>query len=366
MAGKSSAPAAQGRRYCAVRSVPPKPLPSTVGGARLALIQVLSSKWVNGTVLKYAFVGSAVVPMEDGSRSLLTWTMKPAQLAQCRKAFKVWTDRGIGIVFEEATDPAAAQVRIGFHSELGSWSYVGRDLLSAASDELTMNIGWDISVDIDTAVHEIGHTLGFPHEHQNPNAGIVWNEAAVYAALAAPPNRWSQEKTFYNIIRKISPDSVQGSAWDPNSVMHYPFEAGLIDKPEKYRTVALTPAGGLSARDVEWVKTFYPAPTKKAEPNLLSRLKSVDIDLKPGEQRDFVLRPKKTRDYTIRTFGESDTVIVLFEKTASGPVYVAGDDDSGEDRNAELKLRLIQGREYILRVRLYYSYEPGGFAVMYW
>ena len=47
-------------------------------------------------------------------------------------------------------------------------------------------------------------------------------------------------------------------------------------------------------------------------------------------------------------------------------MYVAGDDDSGEDRNAALKLRLLQGREYILRIRLYYSYKPGGFAVMYW
>ena len=27
----------------------------------------------------------------------------------------------------------------------------------------------------DTALHGIGHTLGLPHEHQNPNAGIVWD-----------------------------------------------------------------------------------------------------------------------------------------------------------------------------------------------
>ena len=54
-----------------------------------------------------------------------------------------------------------------------------------------MNFGWDLTQpgEIDTAIHEIGHTLGFPHEHQNPHAGIVWDEEAVYAALAQPPNQ---------------------------------------------------------------------------------------------------------------------------------------------------------------------------------
>lgn len=362
---KKNSVSASTRRYCGVRAAPQKPLPNTLAAGHLALIKVLASKWVNGTVLKYCFVGSAHVEMEDGTRPLLTWALKNAQLEQVRKAFRVWTNLGIGLVFEETKDVAAAQVRIGFHPELGSWSYVGRDILTAKSDELTMNIGWDITGDIDTAVHEIGHTLGFPHEHQNPNAGIVWNEAAVYAALAAPPNEWSKEKTYYNIIRKISPDTVQGSAWDPDSIMHYPFEAGLIQAPTKYQA-GLTPAGGLSARDVQWVKSFYPATKKAAGPRVLSPLKSESIQLLPGGQVNFTLSPTETRDYEIRTFGASDTVVVLFENTATGPVYVAGDDDSGEDRNAALKLRLLQGREYILRIRLYYSYKPGGFAVMYW
>jgi len=40
----------------------------------------------------------------------------------------------------------------------------------------------------DTALHEIGHTLGLKHEHQNPYAGIVWDEEEVYAYTAKPPN----------------------------------------------------------------------------------------------------------------------------------------------------------------------------------
>ena len=70
-----------------------------------------------------------------------------------------------------------------------------------------MNFGWGLTSDPRreiAAVHEIGHTLGFPHEHQNPFAGIVWDEPAVYNTFAAPPNSWPQATTFHNIIRKIS------------------------------------------------------------------------------------------------------------------------------------------------------------------
>ncbi|WP_374089487.1 hypothetical protein [Methylomicrobium lacus] len=62
-----------------------------------------------------------------------------------------------------------------------------------------MNFGWNLTEaasEIDTAIHEIGHTLGFPHEHQNPNSGIAWDEEAVYHSLAQPPNSWSREVTF--------------------------------------------------------------------------------------------------------------------------------------------------------------------------
>jgi hypothetical protein len=145
---------------------------------------------------------------------------------------------------------------------------VDTDALNQPRDQPTMNFGWSLTEDpvegLDTALHEIGHALGFPHEHQNPIAGIEWNEEAVYRSLAAPPNRWSRATTFRNIIEKIAPDTVTGSSWDPNSVMHYPFEAGLILRPERYRR-GLTPRGGLSARDRKWVRHFYPPIEAKAK-----------------------------------------------------------------------------------------------------
>jgi hypothetical protein len=59
-------------------------------------------------------------------------------------------------------------------------------------------------------------------------------------------------------------------------------------------------------------------------------------------------------------------VIVLFEDVDGELRYVAGDDDSGEDRNALLRVKLFRGRTYVLRIRLYSSWESGETAVMHW
>ena len=34
--------------------------------------------------------------------------------------------------------------------------------------------------------------------------------------------------------RELSTQQVQGSTWDPDSIMEYEFEAGLIDEPDQY------------------------------------------------------------------------------------------------------------------------------------
>jgi hypothetical protein len=147
--------------------------------------------------------------------------------------------------------------------------------------------------------------------------------------------------------------------------MEYPFPAGLILQPERYRTEPLRPAGGLSPRDLAWVRAFYPAEEEGELPELLP-FQSRELVILGGQQRDFVIRPAATRGYTLQTFGESDTVMVLFERDAGQLRYQAGDDDSGEDRNATLTLKLFQGREYVLRVRLYFSQGSGETAVMMW
>src|SRR5438105_2457871 len=78
---------------------------------------------------------------------------------------------------------------------------------------------------------------------------------------AQPPNSWSRAKTFHNILEKLSTQDVQGSAWDPDSIMEYEFEAGLIDEPEQYDEGGLRPPGTLSTADKTWALQWYPGNT---------------------------------------------------------------------------------------------------------
>lgn len=359
--------------YCSLPVAPERIHGPEIHGFRASLILLYGNKWVNGTVLRYYFFNKETdgkhVMLPNGTKQWRPFTTSEAEKNVVRQAFEIWKNLGIGLNFKEVKSRDEAEIRIGFMRGDGAWSYVGRDLidLNIGRDDRTMNFGWDLTKhprELDTALHEIGHTLGFPHEHQNPYAGIVWDEEAVYHSLAQPPNNWSRDKTYHNIIRKISADSVQGSNWDPDSVMHYPFEPGLIKEPPKYRN-GLTPAGGLSERDQNWVKNFYP-PLEPNKETALQVSESVKLNLQPGDQRDFIIRPNATRNYEIRTFGTSDTVMVLFENVKGELRYFKGDDDSGEDRNALLKVRLRKEREYVLRIRLYYATHAGETAVMYY
>jgi hypothetical protein len=335
--------------YCDVKPQAAPVLDPGLAPERAGAILLTRSKWVNGTVLHYHFV--------DGPA---------AQQEAVRKAFNEWKALGLGLDFDEVTDPTEAEIRIAFDQADGSWSYVGKDILGIPADQHTMNFGWDLTTDYGhtTALHEIGHTIGLPHEHQNPFAGIVWDEQKVYDFLGGPPNNWSHDQTFHNVLKKLATTEVEGSEWDPNSVMEYQFPPGLIIKPEQYNASGITPAGGLSSLDKQWVEEWFP-PMATTIPTL-EPFKSVPLSLKPKGQADFQLLPPETRSYEIGTFGNSDTVLVIFEEVDGKLKYLAGDDDSGVDRNAKLKLKLFKGRKYVARVRLYWAGAPGQTGLMYW
>ena len=247
---------ARAHRYCAMTY--PKGYVGASGAAdeRSRLLRETRYKWLNGSLLRFWFF--------DQPKK---WAGTETDRGVVRQAFRLWKALGIGLEFAEVENRQEADIRIAFGAGDGSWSYLGTDVLTPREDPRTMNFGWSLTErpaeGLDTALHEVGHTLGFPHEHQNPFAGIVWDEPAVYQSLAAPPNHWSEDKTRQNIIGKLQADQVQGSSWDPNSIMHYPFDAGLILAPKKYAG-GLFPKGGLSARDRKWARTFYPELKPKA------------------------------------------------------------------------------------------------------
>jgi hypothetical protein len=309
---------------------------------------------VNGTVVHYCFftAGHFAVPKK--------------QADAIRGAFGKWKAVGIGLEFQEVSQLSEAEVRIGYSTVDGSSaSAVGRDVLSVPLNAPTTVYGWDLTTPYGsgTALHELGHVFGMEHEHQNPFAGIKWHEQAVYNALAKPPNGWDHDTTFHNILGKLTSQQVQGSAWDPDSIMEYEFEPGLIDEPEKYDISGLTPPGTLSAADKQWSLKWYPP--LQASLATLQPFQPAVLDLAAGQQVDFSIKPTASRKYKIETKGASDTLMVLFEDINGVSRYLTADDDSGEERNASITYKLFQGRTYIVRLRLFYPGQSGQTSLMY-
>lgn len=160
----------------------------------------------------------------------------------------------VNLRLEFVDDPTQANIRISFDPDGGAWSLVGTDALHQKTGA-TMNLGW---FDAPTVMHEFGHMLGMIHEHQNPRGEkIKWNDAAVYKWAKATQG-WSEKMTEQNIIDRYDISSINGSNFDPQSIMLY-FFPGSLTTNNKGTHQNLE----LSGLDVEWISKMYP--TKQGE-----------------------------------------------------------------------------------------------------
>ena len=140
-------------------------------------------------------------------------------------------------------NPNLADIRIDFDPEGGAWSLLGTDSLSEKKEEPTMNFGW---FDVPTTLHEFCHALGMVHEHSNPNGKpINWAVCHVTKYMNSSQG-WDAETIKENVIEKYKVDQINGSEFDPQSIMLYFFPGTIVCKED-----ADTKAPDITIADVQ-------------------------------------------------------------------------------------------------------------------
>ena len=293
-------------------------------------ISPIGKAWMNGSTLKVRFMGGTT-----------------AEQATAREQAGWWG--AVANLTFEFNNAGNADIRIAFDPNDGAWSYVGTDCKSIPVNQPTMNLGF---LDGGTAAHEFGHSIGLAHEHQNPSGGIEWNEPVVIAELAKSPNFWDEATTRHNVLRKYSIDQINGTAFDPDSVMLYFFPSSwtLNGIGTKANDVLSTIDKQFIAGAKMYPETGGTSSTAVELPVYAARRTAAAIG-KVGEEDLFRFTAARDGRYLIDTRGPTDVVMKLFGPD-SETALIAEDDDSGVDTNAQIVRDLTAGN-YFVQVRHY-------------
>ena len=301
-----------------------------VRGGPPRAIAPIGKTWMNGSTLHVRFMGGTAAE-QAVAREQAGWWEKVANLK---------------FAFDNAS---GAEIRISFDKSDGAWSYIGTDCRGIPLNDATMNLGF---LDGGTAAHEFGHAIGLAHEHQNPAGGIQWNEPVVIREMAKSPNFWDEQTTRHNILRKYTADQLNGTAFDPESIMLYFFPSDWT-----LNGIGTKANDVLSRIDREFIAGAKMYPKTGGTVSTATELKvnaarrtAASIG-KVGEEDLFRFTAASDGRYVIDTRGPTDVVMKLFGPN-SETALIAEDDDSGIDTNARIASTLIAG-DYFVQVRHY-------------
>jgi Bacterial pre-peptidase C-terminal domain/Astacin (Peptidase family M12A) len=305
---------------------------------RLRAITPLRKQWVNGSTIRIRFMSGTA-----------------AQQKMVRDIAPEWTNYA-NLKFAFTDDPRA-EIRVTFDPNDGAWSYIGTDNSNIPLNAPTLNLGWQ---DKGVILHEFGHMIGLAHEHQNPAGGLIWNEEVVIRDLEGPPNYWDEPTIRHNVLEKYSVDQVNGTDFDPNSIMLYAF-------PDEWTK---NPGGTHENQDLSAMDKAFASSASMYPGRTTPQVQAVELPVitgtaakigAAGEEDLYKFVVKKAGRYVIETSGDTDLFMTLFGPNSTTK-KLAEDDDSGPGTNPQIAATLQPG-DYYARVRHYSNSGTGAYEI---
>jgi len=307
------------------------------GAQRLSLLK--AKKWAPGTTLRIGFAGGTAEQKRN------------AQVAA--EAIMQYAN----IDFRFNNPPTAIKdIRCTFDPRDGAWSYLGTDITNIPKNQATMNLGFENDPrTAQTAKHEFCHSLAAVHEH-SVEGGIKWNKEAVYREYSGPPNNWTRDQIDSNVLETYSRKILNGTEFDPLSIMAYPVDPALtLD----VRGIGFN--ADFSELDKRWLRDQYPG--RDPGPGPITPVFDYNLDVvdlspnkqsisKPGERDLARLTIKQSGRYVIEAQSRGDrkvaVVLTLFGPNSTSTM-VAQTNNAQTQFDARLDLMLMPG-EYAVQV----------------